>query len=175
MDSDEERLILVDEKDQELGTEGKLTAHRKGILHRAFSAYVFDSKGRIMMQKRAASKYHSGGLWTCTCCGHPRPGEDVHAAVRRRLQEEMGFMCELTEIPSITYRAELGGGMTEHEFLHVYVGTYDGVPTPNPEEADGYAWMTLAELEADMTENPSHYTEWLKLCWPQIKENLPKR
>lgn len=172
MNDAEERVILVDENDQEIGLEPKLAAHQKGLLHRAFSIYVRDAQGKLIMQRRAPTKYHSGGLWTNTCCGHPRPGEDTTAAAHRRLGEEMGFDCELREVTSLTYRAELDKGMTEHEFLHVFVGTFEGEPVLNPEEADSYARTALLDLERDMADHPDAYTAWLKICLPRIASSL---
>jgi len=163
-----ERVILVDDRDVAQGTEEKLAAHREGLLHRAFSIYVFDATGRLLLQRRAPTKYHSGGLWANTCCGHPREGENTLEAAHRRLREEMGFDCDLVEIPSTIYRADLDKDMIEHEFLHVFFGTYEQDPVPDPAEADSFRWMTLPELEADIARGPAAYTEWLKICLPHI-------
>jgi isopentenyl-diphosphate Delta-isomerase len=168
-----EMLILVDENDNQVGTGEKMDVHRKGRLHRCFSVFVYDAQGRVMLQKRAASKYHSGGLWTNTCCSHPRVGEDLEEAVHRRLVEEMGFDCALEEVFTFIYRAELDHGLTEHEFDHVFVGTYDGELTPNPEEADGYTWETPEFIAADMKRHPERYTVWSIIAFDKLIERLP--
>jgi isopentenyl-diphosphate Delta-isomerase len=157
-----EEVILVDENDRPVGTMEKMEAHARGALHRAFSVFIFDSAGRLLLQKRAAEKYHSGGLWTNTCCGHPREGEETGAAARRRLQEEMGIACELTEAYSFIYRTEFGNGLFEHEFDHVFLGTRDGNPVPHPEEAEDWKWADVSELESHMRANPDAYSFWLK-------------
>jgi isopentenyl-diphosphate Delta-isomerase len=156
-----EQVILVDEQDRELGACEKLRAHREGALHRAFSVFVFDSAGRLLLQRRAAGKYHSGGLWSNTACGHPRPGEETRAAAARRLREEMGFGCELREAFVLAYRAEVGGGLVEHELDHVFVGRFDGEPAPDPAEADGWRWAAPDELARDLAARPGDYSYWL--------------
>jgi isopentenyl-diphosphate Delta-isomerase len=158
----EERLILVDERDREVGTVGKLTAHQDGRLHRAISVVIRDCRGRLLLQKRAAGKYHSGGLWTNTCCSHPRPGEPVAEAAARRLQEEMGFACPLLPLFVTRYRAELDNGLTEHELVHVFGGLYDGPVQPDRAEADGYAWVEPAWLRADLAAAPRAYSVWFR-------------
>lgn len=155
-----EALILVDGNDRELGVAEKIDAHRRGLLHRAFSVIVWDSNGRQLLQKRAATKYHSGGLWTNTCCGHPRPGEPVENAARRRLLEEMGFACPLEALGTVQYRATFDNGITEHEIVHVFRGRYDGPVAPNPEEAEGYQWCTLARVRADACIAPERFSVW---------------
>lgn len=159
-----EEVILVDEEGRAVGTAEKLEAHRRGGLHRAFSVFVFDSAGRVLLQKRAADKYHSGGLWSNTCCSHPRPGESVAEAARRRLSEEMGFTCELREVFSFIYRAEVGNDLVEHEYDHVLVGTFDGSPAPNAAEVEDWRWTELSELEEDLERDPASYTRWLALA-----------
>ena len=159
----EEEVILVDERDQVLGVSGKLSAHLAGALHRAFSVFVFDAAGRLLLQKRAAGKYHSAGLWSNTACGHPRPGEATIAAARRRLREEMSFDCELSEEFSFLYRAELGGGLVEHEYDHVFAGTFNGRPAPDPEEVEDWEWVTVEELRRAVREDPARYSRWLKI------------
>ncbi len=163
-----ELVILVDEKDNQIGTGEKLETHRKGILHRAFSIFVFNSKGEMMLQKRASTKYHSGGLWTNICCGHQRPTETLENAAKRRLMEENGFQCELTKMFEYIYKVELDKGMTEHEFLHVFKGVFDGVPTLNPEEADDWKWISLSDLKKDLKENPGKYAPWFKLSMKRL-------
>jgi isopentenyl-diphosphate delta-isomerase len=155
-------MTLVDEDDREIGTAEKLEAHRSGALHRAISVIIWDSAGRLLLQKRAAGKYHSGGSWTNACCGHPRPGEDVHEAALRRLQEEMGFACPLERLGTIRYRAELDHGMTEHELVHMFRGVYDGTIAPNPAEAEGYQWTRLEDVRADVAVMPQRFSAWFR-------------
>ena len=162
MRDQQELMVLVDAGDQVIGTAGKLEAHRAGSLHRAFSVIVWDGMGRQLLQKRYVRKYHSGGLWTNACCGHPRPGEDIGAAARRRLEEEMGFVCPLAPLGTITYRAELDSGMTEHEIVHVFRGLYDGTVAPNPLEAEGYQWASLEQVRADSAAMPERYSVWFR-------------
>lgn len=160
-----ENIILVDENDQEIGTMEKMQAHQEARLHRAFSVFIFNSKGETMLQQRALSKYHSGGLWTNTVCSHPRSGETLEAAVHRRLQEEMGFDCDVKEVFSFIYKVPLDHGLSEHEFDHVFVGNFDGEPQLNREEAESYKWITLDELKQDITNHPAKYTEWVKIIF----------
>jgi isopentenyl-diphosphate Delta-isomerase len=159
----EEKVILVDERDRELGSSGKLRAHLTGALHRAFSVFVFDAAGRLLLQKRAGGKYHSGGLWSNTACGHPRPGEETADAARRRLREEMNFDCELREEFSFLYRAELGGGLVEHEYDHVFAGTFSGRPAPDPAEVEDWEWVSVEELRRAVVADPSRYSRWLRI------------
>ena len=165
----EDQLILVDTNDVQIGTMGKLETHEKGLLHRAFSIFIKNNKGEMMLQKRAVGKYHSGGLWTNTCCGHPRDGEELSQAVHRRLKEEMGFDCELKEVISFIYQADLDKGLKENEFLHVFVGEYNGAPVLNPMEADGWKWITKDELIRDVFDNPNSYTYWFKVVLEKIE------
>jgi isopentenyl-diphosphate Delta-isomerase len=158
-----ERLVLVDEDDREVGSEGKLAAHEAGLLHRAFSIFVVNGAGALLLQRRAASKYHSGGRWSNACCGHPRPGEPLGAAAHRRLREEMGFDCGLARISSFRYRARLDGGLVENEIDHVLVGTWEGAPSPDPGEADGWRWVERGALEARLREAPEEFTVWFRL------------
>lgn len=155
-----EALILVDGNDCEVGAAEKIDAHRRGLLHRAFSVIVWDSNGRQLLQKRVATKYHSGGLWSNACCGHPRPGESVETAARRRLLEEMGFACPLEGLGTVQYRATFDNGITEHEIVHVFRGRYDGPVAPNPEEAEGYQWCTPAQIRADASVAPERFSVW---------------
>jgi len=159
----EDQVILVDINDQEIGVAEKMAAHRQGWRHRAFSIFVLNSQGQLLLQKRAIAKYHSGGLWTNTCCSHPRPGESTIDAAYRRLQEEMGFSCPLVEIFSFTYRAELGD-LIEHEFDHVFQGQFDGEPILNPSEAEDWQWIDLDDLKTAVQIQPHLYTYWLKVC-----------
>lgn len=157
-----EQLILVDAQDREVGVKEKMEAHVEGALHRAFSVFVFDSEKRLLLQKRAQTKYHSGGLWSNTACGHPRPGETTHAAARRRLREEMGFDCELREAFEFLYRAELDGALVEHEYDHVFVGTHEGEPAPDPSEVEDWRWVTMDDLRRCLRVEPQRYSYWLK-------------
>ena len=160
--------MLVDRMGREIGTEEKLKAHREGKLHRAFSVFIFNTLGELLLQKRSETKYHSGGLWTNTCCSHPRPGEGHYCAARRRLNEEMGFDCELTELFSFTYHAELENDLFEHELDHVFIGHYDGHPVPDPDEVDDWKWMGIEELRQDVEEAPEQYTYWFKLILDRV-------
>ncbi len=160
-----QRVILVDENDVQRGVEEKLRAHENGgNLHRAFSVFVFDTDGKLLLQKRASSKYHAGGLWANTCCSHPAPGESVEDAAHRRLQEEMGFDCELREVFSFIYKADVGNGLTEHEFDHVFFGTFDGNPMPNKEEVEEWQRSPIGELRKDVALHPEKYAPWLKIA-----------
>ncbi|MDP3725772.1 MAG: isopentenyl-diphosphate Delta-isomerase [bacterium] len=166
-----ESVILVDEKDREIGTMEKLEAHEKGLLHRAFSVCIFNKKGEMLLQKRAANKYHSGGLWTNTCCSHPRPNETVLAGAKRRLREEMGIDSNLKKIAHLTYKTSFENGLTEHEYDHVLVGFYDLDPIPNPEEAEDFKWVDPNMLREEITQNPEQYTYWFRML---INEVLPQ-
>ena len=172
MDDGLERIVLVDTGDNEIGTAGKLEGHRRGLLHRALSVVIQDGAGRVLLQKRHHGKYHSGGLWTNTCCSHPRPGETAALAAERRLAEEMGFSCPLRPLLTVTYRADVGGGLIEHELVHVFGGRYAGPVRPDPGEADGFAWIDPETLLADMATTPARYSVWFrKYCaehWHQI-------
>ncbi|NVZ53033.1 isopentenyl-diphosphate Delta-isomerase [Pseudomonas sp. B6002] len=158
-----ESLILVDQNDQATGTDDKLSVHRQGLLHRAFSIFIFDRLGRLMLQRRAQGKYHSAGLWTNTCCGHPRPGEATGDAAIRRLDEEMGFTCPLQQITTLTYRTEVPDGLIEHEFNHVYIGGFDDAPLVNPNEAAQWCWIELPVLEQWLMAEPQGFTAWFKI------------
>ncbi len=171
----EERVVLVDENDNEIGTEEKLKAHENGgKLHRAFSIFVFNSRGELMLQKRARSKYHFGGMWTNTCCSHPRPGEPLMETARRKLRQEMGFETDLKELFTFTYRATSENGLTEHELDHVLTGRFDGDPEPNPEEAEGWKWTSLDELAEDVKENPDRYTPWFRIALERVISEAAK-
>jgi len=163
-----EHVILVDEKDNQIGIGEKLETHRLAKLHRAFSILIYNTKGDMMLQLRAKTKYHGGGLWTNACCGHPRPGEDLMAAMKRRLREEMGFECSLTKMLDYIYKVPLDKGMHEHEFLHVYKGIYDGVPKLNPEEANNWKLISMKELREDIKKNAQNYTPWFKLSMEKL-------
>ncbi|MDX6745805.1 isopentenyl-diphosphate Delta-isomerase [Polaribacter sp. PL03] len=168
----EEQVILVDVNDKPIGLMEKIEAHEKALLHRAFSVFIFNEKGELMLQQRAASKYHSPLLWTNTCCSHQRDGESNVEAGRRRLQEEMGFVTEVKEVFSFIYKAPFDNGLTEHELDHVMIGRYDDVPNINKEEVESYKWMTLENVKKDIAENPSIYTEWFKIIFDKSYEKL---
>ena len=170
----QEHVILVDPNGKEIGTQEKIQAHRDGKLHRAFSIFVFNTLDEVLLQKRAETKYHSGGLWTNTCCSHPRPGENHHHAARRRLQEEMGFDCELKELFSFIYHVKLNDDLFEHELDRVFVGRYDGQPTPNPDEVDDWKWMDIGILKQDIRENSKNYTYWFKLVLDRVIRQYQK-
>ncbi len=170
-----EELILVDARDNPIGFETKLRAHENGgRLHRAFSIFVFDGSGRMLLQCRAKKKYHFGGLWTNACCGHPKRGEELRDAAQARLREEFGFHTETREVFSFVYRAsDAQSGLTEYEFDHVFCGEFNGEPRPNPDEIDDWEWVDLGELLADLESNPHVYTPWFKIATHRLIEHLP--
>ena len=168
----QEKVILVNEKDEQIGLMEKIEAHEKALLHRAFSVFVFNDKNELMIQQRALSKYHSPGLWTNTCCSHQREGETNVDAGKRRLQEEMGFTTDLKDTISFIYKAPFDNGLTEHEFDHILVGNFEGEPALNPEEVAEWKWMSLEAIEADMKENPSIYTEWFKIIFDKYYSHI---
>ena len=170
----EELVVLVDEHDTELGTMGKAAAHLDGgTLHRAFSVFLFAADGRVMLQRRAVSKYHFGGLWTNTCCSHPRLGESPEEAGRRRLMEEMGIDAPVERVTSFVYRAHDGvSGLTEHELDHVLSGRFDATPVLNLEEADDWCWMAPSEIDADLRARPERYTPWFPIAWRALREAM---
>lgn len=159
-----EYVILVDGQDKETGTMEKLQAHLDGRLHRAVSVFLFNSKGELLLQQRARSKYHSANLWTNTCCSHPRPGESVYDAANRRLYEEMGMACELKEVFRFIYKAHLDNNLTEYEFDHVFVGTSDNVPDPDNSEVAAWRYISIDVLITEITDHPERFTEWFKIC-----------
>lgn len=167
-----EQVVLVNERDKEMGFMPKMLAHMQGALHRAFSVFIFNSKGEMLLQRRAIDKYHSGGLWTNACCSHPRPAEKIFDAANRRLQEEMGMKCELEVRFSFVYKAYLGQGLTEHEFDHVLTGYTDEIPKPDAEEVAEWKYISMKELEADMEQHPEQYTQWFRICMKEHKEEL---
>jgi isopentenyl-diphosphate delta-isomerase len=163
-------VVLVDSNDQEIGTCEKLEAHVKGLLHRAFSVFIFNDAGELLMQRRAFGKYHSEGLWTNTCCSHPAPGETTSEAGNRRLKEEMGMECELQTSFSFEYRARLDRSLTEHELDHVLFGYSNEAPKLNPEEAIEYKWVALEELKNSIATQPELFTAWLKII---LRDHYP--
>lgn len=164
-----EQVILVNKKDEAIGVEEKMEAHIKGKLHRAFSILLFNKKGETLIQKRAKSKYHSGGLWTNTCCSHPRPKENLKVAAKRRLKEEMGISCNLKEVSSSTYKVKVGN-LIEHEFNHLFLGKFEGYPKPNKKEVADWQWIKLSDLKADIKKNPQKYAPWFKIILKRMED-----
>lgn len=167
-----EKVILVNDKDEQIGLMEKIEAHEKALLHRAFSVFVFNDKNELMIQQRALEKYHSPGLWTNTCCSHQREGESNIDAGKRRLQEEMGFSTDLKETISFIYRAPFDNGLTEHEYDYILVGTFNEEPNPNPDEVADWQWMSLEAIEKDMEEHPEIYTEWFKIIFDKYYKHI---
>lgn len=167
-----ENVILVDREDNPIGSMEKMEAHEKGILHRAFSVFIFNEKNQLLMQRRAFDKYHSGGLWTNTCCSHPRVDEDIIAAGKRRLEEEMGFSTEVVPIFSFIYKARLDNDMTEHELDHILVGKYNQPPAPNQNEVCDWKFMDLNFLEEDLKANTDRYTVWFLEIFERVKNHI---
>lgn len=165
MTQTEEKVILVNENDEVLGLMPKMEAHEKALLHRAFSVFIYNDKGQLMLQQRALSKYHTPGLWTNTCCSHQRLGETNIEAGKRRLMEEMGFSTELQESISFIYKAPFENGLTEHEYDYILIGHYNQNPDPNPNEVASWKWVNLDELQIDIKTNPHHYTAWFKIIF----------
>jgi isopentenyl-diphosphate delta-isomerase len=161
-------LILVDKNDKQWGKLEKLLVHELGLLHRAFSVFIFNSKGELLLQQRAYDKYHSGGLWTNTCCSHPRFGEEISWAIERRLKEEMGMSCKTEFAFSFIYKTQFENGLTENEFDHVYFGVTDELPIPEKSEVKNWKYISLENLEADIIIHPERYTAWMKICLPQV-------
>lgn len=163
-----EHVVLVNEQDQQIGIMEKMAAHIVPRLHRAFSIFIFNSKGELLLQQRALSKYHSPGLWTNTCCSHPCDGETLAQATSRRLMEEMGMHCDMHEVFTFIYKAPVGLGLIEHEFDHVWFGKTDEVPQINTEEVASWKYMNLEDLQADIKAHPELYTEWFKISFDEI-------
>jgi isopentenyl-diphosphate Delta-isomerase len=167
-------VVLVDPNDRELGVMEKMEAHEKGLLHRAFSFFIFNRKGEWLLQQRAWDKYHSPGLWTNACCSHPRLGESPSDAATRRLQEEMGLYCQAKPVFQFLYRSEFSNTLIEHELDHVVIGYSDQTPDPNPEEVASYRYVGLADLEFEMKQYPAHFTVWFRICFQEVKDKLAK-
>ncbi len=163
------RLILVDENDVPLGTAEKMEAHQKALLHRAFSVFIFNSEGKMLLQQRAINKYHSGGLWTNACCSHPYFEQDTLAAAEKRLQEEMGFSTTLTKSFEFVYKANFDNGLTEYEYDHVFIGNYDGEIFPDKNEVEDFCFMNIDELKKSLELHPDKYTEWFKIAFPKLE------
>ena len=165
-------VILVDEHDVQTGTMEKLEVHQKALLHRAFSIFIFNEKGEMLLQKRADKKYHSAGLWTNACCSHPQPGQETLAAAEIRLQEEMGFNTPLKKVFEFIYKAPFDNGLTEHEFDYVFIGNHDGVIVPNAEEVSDYCFKPVEEIKNSIQSHPQKYTEWFKIAFPKMEAYL---
>jgi len=170
----EKKVVLVDKSGNQIGLMPKLEAHQKGILHRAFSIFLFNSENQILLQRRSLIKYHSAGLWTNTCCSHPRDGEDIIDAGKRRLYEEMGIKTELKKEFEFTYKEVLGNGLTEHEFDHVLIGNFNGNPILNKDEVEDWKWMSLEEIKKDINENQEDYTVWFVIAFDYFYKNFKK-
>lgn len=164
----EEKVVLVNEQDEAIGIEDKIRAHLLGVLHRAFSVFVINAAGQLLVQKRALTKYHSRGLWSNTCCGHPRPDEAIEKASRRRLKEEMGFDSELSELFNFIYRANLAEGLIENEYDHVLVGWFEGIPKPDSAEVAEWKWVDMATLSINLQEHPESYTYWFRISFERF-------
>ena len=174
--NDMQKVVLVDENDRELGVDDKLHAHQNGAkLHRAISVFVFNMRGETLLQRRAMSKYHSRGKWANTCCSHPMPGESVADAAHRRLKEEMGFDCKMREVFSFTYKADVGNGLTEHEYDHVFFGSYDNGVEANKDEVMDYRWLPLKKLRTEIEKSPEDFAPWLRICIDRVASSLDEQ
>lgn len=167
-----EQVILVNKYDEEIGLMEKMEAHEKGLLHRAFSVFIFNDHDQLLLQRRATSKYHSGGLWTNTCCSHPRNGESVVQGGSRRLQEEMGFTTSLKPIHSFIYEAKLDNDLTEHELDHILIGRFNESPFINPQEVEDWKFMAIHDIQNDIAQHPESYTEWFKIIFSESLDKL---
>ena len=165
-------VILVDENDEQVGTMEKMEVHQKALLHRAFSVFILNDKGEMLLHTRADKKYHSGGLWTNACCSHPRPGEETLAAAGNRLKEEMGISTPLKKAFDFIYKAPFDNGLTEYEFDHVFIGIYDGEIIPDAEEVSDYCYKSVEEIRSSILSHPQKYTEWFKIAFPQVEAYL---
>jgi len=169
-----EEVVLVDENDNVVGQMEKMEAHKKGLLHRAFSVFIFNGEKKLLLQQRAFSKYHSPGLWTNTCCSHPRASESLEDAVQRRLHEEMGMHCKVKKMFHFIYKADVANGFTEHELDHVFFGYSDRAPIINPDEVNSWKYMKMEDIRDDMKTNPESYTVWFRIVFHKV-ENLLKQ
>ena len=167
----DEYVVLVNENDNQIGIMEKMAAHIVPRLHRAFSIFIFNSKGELLLQQRALSKYHSPGLWTNTCCSHPRNSESVDKAAERRLLEEMGLQCPMHEVFTFIYKAPVGLGLVEHEYDHVFFGQCDDAPVINTEEVASWKYMSLDDIASDMKAHPECYTEWFKISFDEVRKH----
>ena len=169
MAADDKQVMLVDEEDRDLGLYPKLLAHQEGVLHRAFSVFVFNSKRQLLLQKRADTKYHSPKLWSNTCCSHPLLKQNIEKEAQKRLEEEMGFTCPVSFCFKFIYKVQIDE-LIEYEMDHVYVGFYDGLVLPHEEEVSDYKYISLDELDKDLKQHPELYTAWFKICYSQLKD-----
>jgi isopentenyl-diphosphate Delta-isomerase len=167
-----DKLILVDENDMPIGTIEKMEAHQKALLHRAFSVFIFNTKGEMLLQQRALDKYHSGGLWTNACCSHPYNGQETQVAAKKRLQEEMGFTTTLTKVFDFIYKAPFDNGLTEYEYDHVFTGTYDGAIVPDKSEVEDFCFMSMDNIKESLQLHPQKYTVWFKIAFPKMESYL---
>lgn len=165
-------LILVDNNDREVGFMNKLSVHRAGVLHRAFSVFIFNTKGELLLQQRADGKYHSAGLWSNTCCSHPIKGEEFEATIARRLKEEMGIVCETQFQFSFIYKAVFENGLIENELDHVYFGTTDDTPQPNADEVKAWKYIDMQQLKEEIDTHPERFSAWLKVCFPKVESAI---
>jgi isopentenyl-diphosphate delta-isomerase len=177
-DTSADQMILVDEHDNPIGNAPKLPVHQQGLLHRAISVILWDEEGRLLLQRRALTKYHSPGLWSNTCCGHPRPGESASAAAQRRLADEMGISCETTPLFTMRYHSEVAGELIENELVHVFGGRFTGVPRSNPDEVHEWEWRDSPRVQQGITHEPDAYTIWFRhLCtefWDELQQNATR-
>jgi len=167
-----DQIVLVDGRDRRVGVAEKMAAHVHGWRHRAFSVFVINDRQELLLQKRSPSKYHSGGLWSNTCCGHPRPGERVAQAAKRRLREEMGFDCRLHRIGAIQYSLDVGNGLVEREYLHLFVGRWNGQPVPAVDEVSEWRWSATSAIDASIVTQSMRFTPWFPLAWPPVRQTL---
>lgn len=167
-----QEVILVNEADEAIGSMEKMEAHEKALLHRAFSVFLFNKKGEMLLQKRAAAKYHSRSLWTNACCSHPMPGEETKDAALRRLEEELGFTTAISKAFHFTYKAVFDNGLTEHEFDHVFVGEYEGNMQLNADEVSEVCYKSMSDIKSDIEHKAGDYTEWFKIAFPLLEEWL---
>jgi isopentenyl-diphosphate delta-isomerase len=165
-----EQVVLVNENDEAIGIMEKMEAHKKGLLHRAFSVFIFDTRGNMLLQQRAADKYHGANLWTNACCSHPYPDEKVENAAQRRLNEELGFTTSLHEIFSFSYQAKVENGLIEHEFDHVFAGEYEKDIHPNSNEVADYIYKPVVRIKNEIETHPGKFTSWFKIAFPKIEE-----
>lgn len=163
-------IILVNELDEQTGTAEKMEAHHKALLHRAFSVFIFNEKGEMLLQQRALTKYHSGGLWTNACCSHPKPGEETINGAKRRLNEELGFTADITKAFDFIYTASFDNGLTENEYDHVFTGIYNGPIIPNTEEVMAYEYKSMEKIKEELQKNPQLYTAWFIIAFPRLEE-----
>lgn len=166
------QVILVNNQDEPIGTMDKLEVHQKGLLHRAFSIFIFNATGEMLLQQRATEKYHSGGLWTNACCSHPLPGEKTIDAAHRRLKEELGFDTDLLPAFQFTYKADFENGLTEHEFDHVFIGQYEGDVQPDPAEVKEFTYIKVGDINKELQLHPEKYTAWFAIAFPKLESYL---